>query len=156
VLTRTSLPAAQQDAADPLQTCCSPADPRASLLGLAGFLNLPATDLATAAPLVLAFSEFDDSPEAWARYDKISFLDLCMKLGVSRRTYDEVFEPMVLTGLFAPGNPNPSPNPDPNPDPNSNPIPNPNPKPHQATSAPPPPPSAWPTSLCSSTRPPST
>ena len=71
---------------------------------LTGFLNLPITDLATAAPLVLAFSEFDDSPEAWARYDKISFLDLCMKLGVSQRTYDEVFEPMVLTGLFAPGN----------------------------------------------------
>ena len=71
---------------------------------LTGFLNLPITDLATAAPLVLAFSEFDDSPEAWARYDKLSFLDLCMKLGVSQRTYDEVFEPMVLTGLFAPGN----------------------------------------------------
>ena len=53
---------------------------------------------------MLAFSEFDDSPEAWARYDKLSFLDLCMKLGVSKRTYDEVFEPMVLTGLFAPGN----------------------------------------------------
>ena len=80
VLTRTSLPAAQQDAADPLQTCCRPADPRASLLGLPGFLNLPATDLATAAPLVLAFSEFDDSPEAWARYDCISFLDLCMHI----------------------------------------------------------------------------
>jgi|EP00966_Prymnesium_polylepis_P284844 uncharacterized protein with NAD-binding domain and iron-sulfur cluster len=29
------------------------------------FLNLPPQDLATAAPLVLAFSEFDDSPEAW-------------------------------------------------------------------------------------------
>ena len=68
------------------------------------FLNLPITDLATAAPLVLAFSEFDDSPEAWARYDQISFLDLCMRLGVSRRMYEEVFEPMVLTGLFAPGN----------------------------------------------------
>jgi len=68
------------------------------------FLNLPITDLATAAPLVLAFSEFDDSPEAWARYDKLSFLDLCLRLGVSQRMYDEVFEPMVLTGLFAPGN----------------------------------------------------
>ena len=46
------------------------------------FLNLPALDLATAAPLVLAFSEFDDSPEAWAKFDKISFRDLCTKLGV--------------------------------------------------------------------------
>eukprot|EP00965_Chrysotila_dentata_P212574 6187123-Pleurochrysis_carterae.AAC.4 len=31
------------------------------------FLNLPLTDLATAAPLVLAFSEFDDSPEVSVR-----------------------------------------------------------------------------------------
>ena len=68
------------------------------------FLNLPLSDLATAAPLVLAFSEFDGSEEAYARYDKISFYDLCVKLGVSRRMYDEAFEPMVLTGLFAPGN----------------------------------------------------
>ena len=25
-------------------------------------------------------------------------------MGVSKRLYDEVFEPMILTGLFAPGN----------------------------------------------------
>jgi len=67
------------------------------------FINLSPLDLATAAPLVLAFSEFDDSPEAWAKYDKISFRDLCTKLGVSRRMYKEAFEPMILTGLFAPG-----------------------------------------------------
>ena len=62
------------------------------------FLNLSPLDLATAAPLVLAFSEFDDSPEAWAKYDSISFRDLCVKLGVSRRMYKEAFEPMILTG----------------------------------------------------------
>ena len=67
------------------------------------FINLSPLDLATAAPLVLAFSEFDDSPEAWAAYDKMSFRDLCTKLGVSRRMYAEAFEPMILTGLFAPG-----------------------------------------------------
>jgi len=67
------------------------------------FKNLSPLDLATAAPLVLAFSEFDDSEEAWAKYDKISFRDLCTKLGVSRRMYKEAFEPMILTGLFAPG-----------------------------------------------------
>lgn len=67
------------------------------------FDKLPLTDLATAAPLVLAFSEFDDSPEAWARYDDTSFRDLCVKLGVSKRCYEEAFEPMILTGLFAPG-----------------------------------------------------
>merc|ERR1719491_25331 len=67
------------------------------------FNNLPPLDRLTAAPLVLAFSEFDDSPAAWARYDSISFRELCTRLGVSRRCYDEAFEPMILTGLFAPG-----------------------------------------------------
>lgn len=37
----------------------------------------------TAIPLVLAFSEFDDSKEAWEKYDQVSFRDLCVKLGVS-------------------------------------------------------------------------
>jgi uncharacterized protein with NAD-binding domain and iron-sulfur cluster len=67
------------------------------------FLKLPLLDRATAVPLVLAFSEFDDSVEAWQKYDKMSFRDLCVKLGVSKRCYDEAFEPMILTGLFAPG-----------------------------------------------------
>lgn len=67
------------------------------------FTKLSPLDRVTAAPLVLAFSEFDDSPEAWAKYDEISFRDLCTKLGVSRKCYEEAFEPMILTGLFAPG-----------------------------------------------------
>jgi uncharacterized protein with NAD-binding domain and iron-sulfur cluster len=67
------------------------------------FLKLPLFDRLTAFPLVLAFSEFDDSPEAWETYDKVSFRDLCLRLGVSKRCYDEAFEPMILTGLFAPG-----------------------------------------------------
>lgn len=67
------------------------------------FTKLSPLDRASAAPLVLAFSEFDDSPEAWAKYDNVSFRDLCTKLGVSRKCYDEAFEPMILTGLFAPG-----------------------------------------------------
>jgi uncharacterized protein with NAD-binding domain and iron-sulfur cluster len=37
------------------------------------------------------------------QYDAISFRDLCMRLGVSRKCYDQAFEPMILTGLFAPG-----------------------------------------------------
>lgn len=67
------------------------------------FLKLPLLDRMTAFPLVLAFSEFDDSLEAWERYDAMSFRDLCTRLGVSKRCYDEAFEPMILTGLFAPG-----------------------------------------------------
>lgn len=67
------------------------------------FLNLPLIDRMSAFPLVLAFSEFDNSPEAWQRFDSISFRDLCIRLGVSQRCYNEAFEPMILTGLFAPG-----------------------------------------------------
>ncbi|KAG7337273.1 flavin containing amine oxidoreductase [Nitzschia inconspicua] len=67
------------------------------------FEKLPWIDRVSAFPLVLAFSEFDDSPEAWERYDQVSFRDLCLRLGVSRRCYQEAFEPMILTGLFAPG-----------------------------------------------------
>lgn len=67
------------------------------------FTNLPWLDRLSAGPLVLAFSEFDDSAEAWSKYDNISFRELCVKLGVTRRCYEEAFEPMILTGLFAPG-----------------------------------------------------
>ena len=67
------------------------------------FTNLSIVDRMTALPLVLAFSEFDDSFESWQKYDDISFRDLCVKLGVSKRCYNEAFEPMILTGLFAPG-----------------------------------------------------
>lgn len=72
-------------------------------LAYTNFMSLPLLDRASALPLVLAFSEFDDSPSAWERYDSISFQDLCIKLGVSERCYKEAFEPMILTGLFAPG-----------------------------------------------------
>lgn len=67
------------------------------------FTKLSIPDRISAFPLVLAFSEFDDSPEAWKKYDNISFRELCVKLGVSKKCYDEAFEPMILTGLFAPG-----------------------------------------------------
>jgi uncharacterized protein with NAD-binding domain and iron-sulfur cluster len=67
------------------------------------FEKLPWIDRASAFPLVVAFSEFDDSFEAWERYDQVSFRDLCLRLGVSKRCYQEAFEPMILTGLFAPG-----------------------------------------------------
>ena len=67
------------------------------------FINLSPLDRASAIPLILAFSEFDNSIESWKKYDSISFRDLCIKLGVSKRCYTEAFEPMILTGLFAPG-----------------------------------------------------
>ena len=68
------------------------------------FKNLPPTDLITAAPIAAALAELDFKDEkVMAQYDRITFRDLCAKLGVSKRMYDEAFEPMILTGLFAPG-----------------------------------------------------
>lgn len=67
------------------------------------FFNLPRSDLLSALPLVLALADFDDSDAAWQKYDASSFRDLCRRLGVSHRCYEEAFEPMILTGLFAPG-----------------------------------------------------
>lgn len=67
------------------------------------FLNLSPLDLVTAAPLVAAFSELLSDDTAYKRYDELSFKDLCTKLGVSKKMYQEAFEPMILTGLFAPG-----------------------------------------------------
>ena len=67
------------------------------------FLKLSPLDLATAAPLVAAFSEFLSDDDAWRRYDELSFRDLCTKLGVSRKLYREAFEPMILTGLVRAG-----------------------------------------------------
>ena len=67
------------------------------------FTNLSPLDRLSAVPLVMAFSEFDDSQAAWEKYDRISFRELCIKLGVSKKCYQEAFEPMILTGLFAPG-----------------------------------------------------
>lgn len=67
------------------------------------FVTLPLQDRVSAFPLILAFAEFDDSEQAWQKYDQVSFRDLCRQLGVSRRMYYEAFESMILTGLFAPG-----------------------------------------------------
>jgi uncharacterized protein with NAD-binding domain and iron-sulfur cluster len=67
------------------------------------FVNRPWLDCASAAPLVLALLDFDNSPRAWRAYDQVSFRNLCTRLGISRRCYEEAFKPMILTGLFAPG-----------------------------------------------------
>jgi len=45
------------------------------------FNNLGPADLATAAPLVAAFSEILVSEEAFDKYDQMSFQDLCKKTG---------------------------------------------------------------------------
>ncbi|MGF1487649.1 MAG: FAD-dependent oxidoreductase [Prochloraceae cyanobacterium] len=67
------------------------------------FKRLPLTDRLSALPLLYALIDFDNSEEAWQRYDKITARELFKQYGVSARLYRDAFEPMLLVGLFAPG-----------------------------------------------------
>jgi len=67
------------------------------------FKRLPLIDRLSALPLLYAILDFDNSDEAWKRYDKVTARELFKQFGVSARLYEESFEPMLLVGLFAPG-----------------------------------------------------
>ena len=67
------------------------------------FKRLPLSDRLSALPLLYSVIDFDNSHEAWARYDKMTARELFKQYGVSERLYKESFEPMLLVGLFAPG-----------------------------------------------------
>ncbi|MGK7915674.1 MAG: FAD-dependent oxidoreductase [Prochloraceae cyanobacterium] len=67
------------------------------------FQRLPLIDRLSALPLLYALVDFDNSEEAWRRYDKVSARELFKQFGVSARLYRDAFEPMLLVGLFAPG-----------------------------------------------------
>ena len=67
------------------------------------FKRLPLSDRLSALPLLYSLIDFDNSPEAWARYDKVTARELFKRFGVSSRLYKDAFEPMLLVGLFAPG-----------------------------------------------------
>ncbi|BAQ64262.1 FAD-dependent oxidoreductase [Geminocystis sp. NIES-3709] len=67
------------------------------------FYRLPLLDRISALPLMYALIDFDNSHEAWQRYDKVTARELFRQYGVSERLYRESFEPMLLVGLFAPG-----------------------------------------------------
>jgi uncharacterized protein with NAD-binding domain and iron-sulfur cluster len=47
--------------------------------------------------------DFDNTDAAWRRYDFVTARELFKDFGVSARLYREAFEPMLLVGLFAPG-----------------------------------------------------
>ena len=57
----------------------------------------------SALPLLYSLIDFDNSDEAWKRYDCMTARELFKQYGVSERLYKESFEPMLLVGLFAPG-----------------------------------------------------
>ncbi|MBM0744259.1 FAD-dependent oxidoreductase [Phormidium sp. CLA17] len=67
------------------------------------FKRLPLSDRLSALPLLYAMVDFDNSDAAWRRYDSITARELFKQFGVSARLYKESFEPMLLVGLFAPG-----------------------------------------------------
>jgi uncharacterized protein with NAD-binding domain and iron-sulfur cluster len=67
------------------------------------FQRLPLIDRLSALPLLYAVVDFDNSDEAWQRYDKVTARELFKQFGVSARLYKDSFEPMLLVGLFAPG-----------------------------------------------------
>jgi uncharacterized protein with NAD-binding domain and iron-sulfur cluster len=67
------------------------------------FKRLPLVDRLSALPLLYAVVDFDNSDEAWRRYDSITARELFKQFGVSARLYEESFNPMLLVGLFAPG-----------------------------------------------------
>jgi uncharacterized protein with NAD-binding domain and iron-sulfur cluster len=67
------------------------------------FQRLPLIDRLSALPLLYALIDFDNSDAAWQRYDAVTARELFKQFGVSERLYKESFEPMLLVGLFAPG-----------------------------------------------------
>lgn len=67
------------------------------------FKRLPLIDRLSALPLLYSLVDFDNSDEAWNRYDNMTARELFKQYGVSERLYKESFEPMLLVGLFAPG-----------------------------------------------------
>lgn len=67
------------------------------------FKRLPLSDRLTALPMLYAVIDFDNSDQAWQRYDHLTAYDLFRQYGVSERLYKDAFEAMLLVGLFAPG-----------------------------------------------------
>ncbi len=67
------------------------------------FQRLPLSDRLSALPLLYAVVDFDNSDQAWQRYDSVTARELFKQFGVSARLYQDAFEPMLLVGLFAPG-----------------------------------------------------
>ncbi|MBV8885079.1 MAG: FAD-dependent oxidoreductase [Chroococcidiopsidaceae cyanobacterium CP_BM_RX_35] len=67
------------------------------------FKRLPLIDRLSALSLLYAVIDFDNSDAAWQRYDPVTARELFKDFGVSARLYHDSFEPMLLVGLFAPG-----------------------------------------------------
>lgn len=67
------------------------------------FPRLPLVDRLSAFTMMYPIIDFDNSDEAWRRYDSVTAREMFKSYGVSARLYRDAFEPMLLVGLFAPG-----------------------------------------------------
>ncbi|CAI5999597.1 unnamed protein product [Closterium sp. NIES-64] len=67
------------------------------------FKRLPLADRLSALALMYAMVDFDNSDDAWRRYDRLTARELFKQYGCTDRVYREAFNPMLLVGLFAPG-----------------------------------------------------
>ncbi|XP_042494355.1 uncharacterized protein LOC122073790 isoform X2 [Macadamia integrifolia] len=66
------------------------------------FLRLSLVDRLTSLPLMAAVIDFDNTDTAWRKYDSMTARELFKQFGCSQSLYQDVFNPMVQVGLFAP------------------------------------------------------
>nr|DAD41715.1 TPA_asm: hypothetical protein HUJ06_016037 [Nelumbo nucifera] len=66
------------------------------------FLRLPLVDRLTSLPLIAAVVDFDNTDTAWRKYDSMTAKELFKQFGCSERLYQDIINPMLQVGLFAP------------------------------------------------------
>ncbi|KAL6963679.1 hypothetical protein U1Q18_034685 [Sarracenia purpurea var. burkii] len=66
------------------------------------FIRLPLVDRLTLLPLMAAVVDFDNTDASWRKYDTITARELFRQFGCSERLYQNVFNPLLQVGLFAP------------------------------------------------------
>ncbi|RVW38507.1 Zeta-carotene desaturase [Vitis vinifera] len=66
------------------------------------FVRLPLLDRLSSLPLMAAVVDFDNTDTAWRKYDSITARELFRQFGFSQRLYQDVFDPLLQVGLYAP------------------------------------------------------
>ncbi|PSS29531.1 Zeta-carotene desaturase [Actinidia chinensis var. chinensis] len=66
------------------------------------FTRLPWVDRLTSLSLMAAVVDFDNTDTSWRKYDTITARELFRQFGCSERLYEDVFNPLLQVGLFAP------------------------------------------------------
>ncbi|XP_052194699.1 uncharacterized protein LOC127802736 isoform X2 [Diospyros lotus] len=67
------------------------------------FVQLPLVDQLASLPLMAAVVDFDNTDLSWQKYDTITARELFRQFGCSGRLYQNVLNPLLQVGLFAPG-----------------------------------------------------